>query len=99
MSADQQNSPGTVATRTASLDVKVVLLGFDQALIDQDYLNWNLPPVEYQLIEIPGISTNVQYAMNYSYVFPNASFTDAFVQFLQSNAKVEIRQNVIMNYK
>jgi hypothetical protein len=97
VSADQQNSPATVATRTASLNVKVVLVGFDQALIDQDYLNWNLPPVEYQLIEIPGVSTNVQYAMNYSYVFPNASFTDGFVQFLQSTGKTEVRQNVIWN--
>jgi hypothetical protein len=84
-------------TRTVSLDVKVVLVGFDQALIDKDYLKWNLPQIRYQLFEIPGVSTNVDYSLNYEYVFPNASFTDAFVQFLQSNGKTEARQNVIWN--
>ena len=97
VSAQQQNTPQTVATRTAPLDVKVVLLGFDQTLIDKNYLTRNAPAVQYQLFEIPGVSTNVQYSINYEYLFPDASFTDALVQFLQSTAKVEVRQNVIWN--
>jgi hypothetical protein len=97
VSADQQNTPQTVATRTVSLDIKVVLLGFDEKLIDKDYLTWNCPPTQYQLIEIPGISTNTQYSLNYEYVFPNGSFLDDFVHFLQSKAKTETRQNVIWN--
>jgi len=95
--ADQQNTSSAVATRTASFDIKVVLLGFDPTLIDKNYLTWNSPPIRYQLFEIPGVSTNVQYSISYEYVFPDASFTDALVQFLQSNAKVEVRQNVIWN--
>ena len=97
VSADQQNTPQTVATRIVSLDIKVVLLGFDQNLIDKDYLTWNSPATQYQLIEIPGVSTNTQYNLNYEYVFPNGSFLDDFVQFLQSKAKTETRQNVIWN--
>ena len=97
VSADQQNMPRTVATRIASLDIKVVLLGFDEKLIDKDYLTWNSPATQYQLIEIPGLSTNTLYSLNYSYVVPSGSFLNDFVQFLQSNAKTETRQNVIWN--
>jgi hypothetical protein len=97
VSADQQNSTSTLATRTASIDVKVVLLGFDQQLIDENYLKWNSPDTRYQLYEIPGVSTNTQYSMTYEYVYPSQSFLSDFVQFLQSNGKTEIRENVVWN--
>ena len=97
VSADQQNYTSPLATRIASLDIKVVLLGFDQNLIDENYLTWNSPGTRYQLMQIPGISTNTLYSLNYEYVFPGGSFLNDFVQFLQSNAKKETRQNVIWN--
>ncbi len=95
--ADQQTVPSTVATRTASLDIKVVLVGFDEKLIDKDYLKWNSPTMRYQLFQNPGISTNTEYSLTYDYVFPGKAFTDEFVQFLQSVGKEEPRQNVIWN--
>ena len=95
--ADQQNTPSTLATRTASFDIKVVLVGFDEKLIDKDYLKWNSPETRYQLFEIPGVSTNTEYSLTYDYVFPGKAFTDEFVQFLQSVGKEEPRQNVIWN--
>lgn len=95
--AEQQNSAGTVVTRTASFDIKIVLVGLDQELIDKDYLKWNSPDIRYQLFQIPGVSTNTEYSLNYEYVFPSESFTDSLVQFLQSKAKAEVRQNVIWN--
>ena len=97
VSADQQTAPSTLATRTASFDIKVVLVGFDEKLIDKDYLKWNSPQMRYQLFEIPGVSTNTQYSLTYDYVFPGKAFTDEFVQFLQSVGKEEPRQNVIWN--
>lgn len=97
VSADQQNTPGTLATRTASFDVKVVLIGFDEKLIDKEYLKWNSPDRRYQLFQIPGVSTNTEYSLSYEYVFPSESFTDQFAHFLQSNGKREPRQNVIWN--
>jgi len=95
--ADQQTVPSTAATRTASLDIKVVLIGFDEGLIDEDYLNWNSPAMRYQLFQIPGLSTNTEYSLSYEYVFPGKTFTDEFVQYLQSVGKAEQRQNVIWN--
>jgi len=95
--ADQQTAPSTVATRTASFDIKVVLVGFDEKLIDKDYLKWNSPAMRYQLFQIPGISTNTEYSLTYDYVFPGKAFTDEFVQFLHSVGKEEPRQNVIWN--
>ena len=97
VSADQQNIPNTVATRTASFDVKVVLIGFDEKLIDKEYLKWNSPETRYQLFQIPGLGTNTVYSLSYEYVLPSESFTEEFVSFLQSNGKREPRQNVIWN--
>lgn len=97
VSADQQNIPNTVATRTASFDIKVVLIGFDEMLIDKEYLKWNSPETRYQLFQIPGLSTNTVYSLSYEYVLPSESFTDGFVDFLQSNGKKEPRQNVVWN--
>ena len=97
VSADQQNSTNTLATRTASLEIKVVLVGFDEKLIDKNYLTWNSPGTRYQLFQIPGVNTNTEYTLTYDYVFPGKAFTDEFVQFLQSNGKQEPRQNVIWN--
>jgi len=74
-----------------------VLIGFDEKLIDKDYLKWNSPQDRYQLVEIPGVSSNTVYSFNYEYVFPSGSFTDDFVQFLMSSGKTEPRQNVIWN--
>lgn len=96
-SAEQQTSPSTVATRTASFDIKIVLIGFDEKLIDKEYLKWNSPERRYQLFQIPGVSTNTEYSLNYEFVFPSVAFTNEFVQFLQSSKKVEVRQNVIWN--
>jgi hypothetical protein len=95
--AEQQTAPSTVAIRTATFDIKVVLVGFDEKLIDKDYLKWNSPATRYQLFQIPGVSTNTQYSLTYEYVFPGKTFTDEFVQFLQSVGKAEPRQNVIWN--
>jgi hypothetical protein len=95
--AGQENSTQTVAIRTASFAIKVVLLGFDEQVIDKDYLTWNSPLTRYQLFQIPGVSTNTEYSMNYEYVFPSDSFTDDFAAFLESAGKVELRQNVIWN--
>ena len=97
VSAQQQNALSTVATRTASFDIKVVLMGFDQKLIDKDYLKWNSPERRFQLFQIPGLSTNTEYTLTYEYVFPDESFTNDFVQFLQSRGKSEPNQNVIWN--
>lgn len=95
--AEQQTAPSTLATRTASFDIKVVLVGFNEKLIEKDYLKWNSPDRRYQLIEIPGVSTNTEYTLTYDYVFPGQTFTDEFVRFLQSVGKQEPRQNVIWN--
>jgi hypothetical protein len=97
VSADQQTSPATVATRTASLGIKVVLLGFDKNLVDKNYLAWNLPQTRYQLFQIPGVSTGTDYSLSYEYVFPPESFTNEFAQFLNSIGKQEPRQNVVWN--
>lgn len=97
VSAQQQNASNTVAIRTAPFDIKVVLVGFDENLIDKDYLKWNSPDVRHQLTEIPGVSTNTQYSFNYEYVFPDESFTSSFVDFLKAHGRTEIRQNVIWN--
>lgn len=97
VSADQQTIPNTVATRTASFDIKVVLIGFDEKLIDKEYLKWNSPETRYQLFQIPGLGTNTVYSLSYEYVLPSESFTEEFVSFLQSNGKREPRQNVIWN--
>lgn len=97
VSAQQQNVTGTVATRTAPLEIKVVLIGFDQSLIDKEYFKWNSPERRYQLFQIPGISTNTEYSLTYEYVFPDKTFTNEMVHFLNSNAKKELRQNVIWN--
>ena len=97
VSAEQETSPGTLATRTASFEIKVVLVGFDERSIDKDYLKWNSPERRYQLFQIPGVSTNTEYSLTYDYVFPGESFTNEFVQFLESNGKQESRQNVIWN--
>ena len=96
-SAEQETSSGTAAMRTAKFDVKIVLIGFDEKLIDKEYLKWNSPDRRYQLFQIPGVSTDTEYSLNYGYVFPGRSFADEFVQFLQSNAKTEPRENVIWN--
>jgi hypothetical protein len=97
VSAEQQTTPSTLVTRTASLDIKVVLIGFDQNLVDKGYLNWNCPQTRYQLFQIPGVSTNTEYSLTYDYVFPAEQFTDEFVRFLQSIGAQEYRQNVIWN--
>ena len=95
--AQQQNIVSSAATRTSSFDIKVVLVGFDEKLIDKDYLKWNSPERRYQLFQIPGVSTNTQYSLKYEYAFPSEAFTNDLVQFLESNEKKEWRQNVIWN--
>lgn len=96
-SAEQETSPSTVATRTAEFDIKIVLVGFDEKLIDKEYLKWNPSDRRYQLFQIPGVSTGTEYSLNYEYVFPRRSFADELVQFLESKAKTEPRENVIWN--
>ena len=97
VSAEQQNVSSTVATRTASFDIKVVLIGLDEKVVDKEYLKWNSPETRFQLFQIPGLNTNAQYSLSYEYVFPDKSFVNAFVQFLHSKGKNEPRQNVIWN--
>lgn len=96
--AEQQNTPQTIVSRTASFDIKVVLLGFDGKLIDKEYLKWNSPSKRYPLLQIPGITTNTEYSLNYEYVLPGESFTNDFVKFLQLHGKKEPRQNVMWNF-
>lgn len=95
--AGQQNIPSTLVTRTASFDIKVVMIGFDERLIDTEYLRWNSPGTRFQLFQNPGVSTNTEYSLSYEYVFPEDSFANEFVRFLQSNGKTEIRENVLWN--
>jgi len=95
--AQQQNAVSSTATRTASFDVKVVLVGLEARLVDKDYLKWNSPEKRYQLFQIPGISTNTQYSLKYEYVFPSEAFASDLVRFLESTGKRESRQNVIWN--
>ncbi len=95
--ADQQNVTATTATRTAALEIKIVMIGFDRTMIDTDYMKWNSPQTRFQLFQIPGLSTNTQYTLSYDYVFLGESFTKDFVTFLKSIAKDEPQQNVIWN--
>jgi hypothetical protein len=73
------------------------MIGFDEKMIQKDYLKWNSPGTRFQLFQIPGMNTNTQYSLNYSYIFPGQSFSDDFVNFLNSIGKKDTEQNVIWN--
>ena len=96
-----QSTPSTqpyaTARREVPIHVKIVFIGVDQNLIDKEYMTWNNPHYKYQSYLIPGISTNVVFAMNYDYVFVNPQFENNFVNYLSSIAHVEKRSNVLWN--
>jgi hypothetical protein len=96
-----QSTPSTqpyaTARREVPIHIKIVFIGIDQNLIDKEYMTWNNPHYKYQSYLIPGISTNVVFAMNYDYVFANPQFENNFVNYLSSIAKVEKHTNVLWN--
>jgi hypothetical protein len=95
--AQQRNGAQLYATREATIDVKVILVGIDQQYVMKDYSDWNNPVRRNQLTLIPGVSTGTTYLMHYTYAFAPDSFTQEFTAYLNSVAKTERRINVLWN--
>ena len=83
--------------REASIKIKIVLIGFNEEMIDEEYLTWNNPFYKYQSILIPGVSTNVLYLFNYSYTIVDEAFKNEFLNYLRSIEVKEFKKNLIWN--
>jgi len=95
--SSSQTQPYAAARREVPIDVKIVFIGFDENLIDKDYMTWNNPSYKHQLYLIPGTSTNVVFTLNYTYAFADSRFENSFVNYLSSIAQVERYSNVLWN--
>jgi len=83
--------------REVSIKVKIVLIGFNEEMIDKEYLTWNNPSYKYQSILIPGVSTNVLYLFDYSYTIVDEIFKNEFLSYLRSIEVKEFKKNLIWN--
>ncbi len=97
LSAQQRNNAEVAVNRDVTIPVKIVFVGIDSNLIDQEYLRWNTPQQRYPLTEIPGISTGTTYSIHYSISFASTGFSSEFTSYLNSVAKQERRVNVLWN--
>jgi hypothetical protein len=91
-------TPYAAARREVPIQIKLVFIGVDQNLVNEQFMTWNNPRYRYQSYLIPGISTNVIFTLNYSYVFVDQTFENKFVSYLSSIARVEKHSNVMWNY-
>ncbi|MEM2680616.1 MAG: hypothetical protein QW647_02765 [Candidatus Bathyarchaeia archaeon] len=87
----------TSSRREVSVNIKIVFIGFNEGMIDREYLTWNNPYYKYQSILIPGISTNVLYLFDYSYTIVNEDFKKEFLNYLHSIEIKEYKKNLIWN--
>ena len=83
--------------REVSIKIKIVLIGFDDEMINEEYLTWNNPFYKYQSILIPGVSTNVLYLFDYSYTIVDETFKNEFLNYLRSIEVKEFKKNLIWN--
>jgi hypothetical protein len=83
--------------REVSIKVKIVLIGFNEEMINKEYLTWNNPFYKYQSILIPGVSTNVLYLFDYSYTIVDEAFKNEFLNYLRSIEVKEFKKNLIWN--
>jgi hypothetical protein len=83
--------------REIPIKIKVVFIGFNEEVIDKEYLTWNNPYYKYQSILIPGVSTNVLYLFEYSYVIVDEDFKRDFLSYLHSIEIKEFKKNLIWN--
>jgi hypothetical protein len=76
----------TITVRTVPLTIKVVLIGFDQQTIDQDYLTWKGNSVKDSVNNVlsTGNITGISYDLAYQFVYSRPSFQDGLVKFLKS---------------
>ncbi len=93
----QRNSAQLVSKREVTINVKVVLVGFDSQSVNTSYLIWNSPQTRYQLTLLPGLSTDTTYSIQYDVAFAPSSFVQDFASYLNSIGKVEKRTNVLWN--
>src|SRR3989304_2797640 len=68
-----QTDTRIVAKRQVAINVKLVFVGIEPSWVLQDYLLWNSPETRYQLIGIPGISTDTIYSVKYDIAFASSS--------------------------
>lgn len=87
----------TSSRRETSINIKIVLIGFNEEMIEKEYLTWNNPYYKYQSILIPGISTNVLYLFNYFYTIVNEDFKKEFLNYLRSIEVKEYKKNLVWN--
>jgi len=83
--------------REVSIKIKIVLIGFNEEMINKEYLTWNNPFYKYQSILIPGVSTNVLYLFDYSYTIVDEAFKNEFLNYLRSIEVKEFKKNLIWN--
>jgi hypothetical protein len=95
--ASPTNNSTVTVNRDVTMPLRIVFVGLDSNLIDQNYLRWNAPAQRYPITEIPGISTGTTYSFQYDISFASSSFSSEFVSYLNSVAKQEHRVNVLWN--
>lgn len=95
--ASQTNNTEVTVNRDVTIPVKIVFVGIDSNLINQEYLRWNAPQQRYPIIEIPGISTGTTYSIQYGISFASTGFVSEFGAYLNSVGKQERRINVLWN--
>ncbi|WP_455367252.1 hypothetical protein [[Eubacterium] cellulosolvens] len=81
--------------RNNALNIKIIFIGFEQGIIDQEYLYWNNLPYKYQAILIPGISNDIIFNFNYTYIVAGEDFTNQLADYLNSIAQTETRYNLL----
>lgn len=80
--------PSTVnltGSRSPSLNIKIVFVGFNKSNIDTEYLAWreNLPSQRSYGLKIGEQESRVTYDLRYEFVFPEHSFKQKLLDFLR----------------
>lgn len=82
----ESNQTGRIITRTVPMTIKVVLIGFDPATIDFNYLTWRGNTIRKSVNALldSGNITGINYDLNYEFQFPTRDFQRNLTQFLGS---------------
>jgi hypothetical protein len=75
-----------IPTRNVPLTIKVVLVGFDPATIDQSYLEWKGNEIQTSINNLldSGNITGVTYDLSYDYVYASSGFEKLLTSYLGS---------------
>jgi len=84
-----------IPTRSVPLTIKVVLVGFDPATIDQSYLEWKGNEIQTSINNLldSGNITGVTYDLSYDYVYASPRFGKLLTSYLGSIEQEKLLYN------